>query len=752
MKKRFISILLTLCMVLTLLPATASAAMPTAYPSTTKFVMNGETVSVPEAYSINGSNYLQLRGIAVLLNGTAAQFNVYWDRVIVIEPGKPYTGTATPVKLAETTDVKSNLDAWFKIDGTDDYDRFQGAYYIDGDTNYVQLRYFAGLMNNTSSQFNVYWDSAAGQAVIEPGARYTGVAPNYVGHAPDIDMAHVPAGTYTLGYDDYKQAKITFTKGYYVGKYEVTQEQYQAVMGINPSYFDGSDDNWVGNVKKQLPDGSYAYVFDLVQSSDGAPKGTVPDDVQAKRPVDSVSWYNALVFCNKLSILSKLTPVYSINGTTDPAAWGDVPVVETWDDMSSKHKAAWDAVTANWDADGYRLPTEAEWQIACQAGTTTLYSFGSESAVFNNKVNRDDYVWNVDNCSVTLFISQLGYTREVGKKLPNPWGLYDTLGNVDEWCWDRSGSIYPVGVVDPAGPAAEVSGVRRVKRGGTSQDAVRDSVDRTLRGSSSPNSGAQLTGFRVVRNDSNPRIAAPANADGNAFEGYFLVQNPSKQLYKAGDGFDTTGLVVHYQDKTGVRKVIDNSELTFYTSGTVQLTQGRPFTTEGVKKIEVRHNGKKVTWAQGISTFEVKVTGADVGNNLENGDYYMQIYGKYLYPVKASGIYWMELSDKKPDKPFTVKLVNYSDDRGPEYTISYDGTYICQPTSKDGAQLHSSQVPHRWRINKYSSFCTIRDYGNQKLIVNASGQKSDNGTKVIVWSDTGSAPDNAKINIIKADR
>ena len=109
----------------------------------------------------------------------------------------------------------------------------------------------------------------------------------------------------------------------------------------------------------------------------------------------------------------------------------------------------------------------------------------------------------------------------------------------------------------------------------------------------------------------------------------------------------------------------------------------------------------------------------------------------------------MELSDEKPEKPFTVKLVNLDEDRGPEYTIAYDGTYICQPSSKDGDQLQSSRIPHRWRINKYSSFCTIRDYGNQKLLVNASGVTRKNTTKVIVSSLTGSAPDNAKITFIE---
>ncbi len=136
---------------------------------------------------------------------------------------------------------------------------------------------------------------------------------------------------------------------------------------------------------------------------------------------------------------------------------------------------------------------------------------------------------------------------------------------------------------------------------------------------------------------------------------------------------------------------------------------------------------------------------------MRTGNYYMQIYDKYLYPVLFKGTYYLELSDKKPAKPFTVKLINYIEDRGPMYTISYDGNYIGQPSSKDGAQLQSSSVAHGWRINKYSSFCTIRDYGKQKLAVNASGEKSANGTKVIVWSHTGTAPKHAKVVFIPAN-
>lgn len=234
-------------------------------------------------------------------------------------------------------------------------------------------------------------------------------------------------------------------------------------------------------------------------------------------------------------------------------------------------------------------------------------------------------------------------------------------------------------------------------------------------------------------------VANPINARS------FVISYPEKRTYMVGDGFNITGLVIHYQDEQGVRSVMDNTKFKFFTSGTVELTQGRPFTTSGTKTVEIRYNDKK------IDTFDIKVVAESAGNILQSGDYYMQIFGKYIYPVKASGIYWLELSDKKPEKPFTVKLTNHDEKRGPMYTIAYDGSYIIQPTSKNGAQLQSSNVPTTWRINQYASFCTIRDYGNQKLLVNASGEKKDNGTKIIVWTSSGSAPDHGKILFIPAN-
>lgn len=146
----------------------------TATPSKTSFVMSSKPVSVTAAYTINSTNYLQLRAIAVMLNGTAAQFDVGWDgQFAVIEPGKPYSGTITETKLQITTNVRESRTK-FKLDG--EVFTFSDARLIDGDTNYLQLREFAQKLSGTASQFNVYWDGVAGQAVIQPGLAYTGSA------------------------------------------------------------------------------------------------------------------------------------------------------------------------------------------------------------------------------------------------------------------------------------------------------------------------------------------------------------------------------------------------------------------------------------------------------------------------------------------------------------------------------------------------------------------------------------------------
>ncbi|SMB89878.1 hypothetical protein SAMN00017405_0671 [Desulfonispora thiosulfatigenes DSM 11270] len=154
-------------------PGTPSMSIVTATPSKTSFMMNSHSVSVTAAYTINGTNYLQLRAIAALLNGTAAQFDVGWDgQYAVIEPGKPYSSVISETKLQNTTNIRKS-DTKFKLNGK--VFTFSDARLIAGDTNYLQLREFAQKISGTASQFNIYWDDAVSKAVIQPGVAYTGL-------------------------------------------------------------------------------------------------------------------------------------------------------------------------------------------------------------------------------------------------------------------------------------------------------------------------------------------------------------------------------------------------------------------------------------------------------------------------------------------------------------------------------------------------------------------------------------------------
>jgi formylglycine-generating enzyme required for sulfatase activity len=216
-----------------------------------------------------------------------------------------------------------------------------------------------------------------------------------------MEMARIPAGSVRVSQFNYDPG-FSFTARYdynvsafYIGKYEVTQAQYNTVMGTNPSSF-----------------------------TSGADTG----EVQTKRPVENVTWYDAVEFCNKLSDLEGLTKVYTINNRT-PSTANTYPITSA-------------TVTQNMNNNGYRLPTEIEWQYASSNGNFT-------------EAGRLTYAWFSSNSN--------SKTHEVGKKLANNWGLYDVLGNVAEWCWDWYAAYSsPSNSTDIVGPS---SGTNKIKRG-----------------------------------------------------------------------------------------------------------------------------------------------------------------------------------------------------------------------------------------------------------------------------------------------
>jgi formylglycine-generating enzyme required for sulfatase activity len=233
---------------------------------------------------------------------------------------------------------------------------------------------------------------------------------------------------------------VTLTSGFYMGKYPVTQGQYKAVMGALPS---------------SLPGSSYG--------------------VGDNNPVYFVSWYDAIVFCNRLSIAEGLSPAYRINNSTNPSDWGTVP---------TSSNTTWNAAEIVSGSTGYRLSTEAQWEYAAKGGDPTANGWVGYTYSGSDTVR--DVAWYSGNSS--------SRTHEVGTKQANGLGIHDMSGNVLEWCWDWYASYSSGAVSDPAGPG---SGSDRVIRGGGWTYDASD-VRSVYRSDGYPYTMRSL-GFRLVR-------------------------------------------------------------------------------------------------------------------------------------------------------------------------------------------------------------------------------------------------------------
>jgi sulfatase modifying factor 1 len=268
----------------------------------------------------------------------------------------------------------------------------------------------------------LFWGCSIGGGDTPPSMDYS---------SPTIGtLKYVPAGTFQRDSDPGNTSTVS---AFRMSEYEIGRMQFYLVMGADPSE---------------------------IACSSGI-----------NDPVQMANWYHAIAFCNKLSIAEGLTPVYSVSTVSDweALAYASIP------DYSD---AGWSGAAADWDADGYRLPTEMEWMWAAMgadtadpgAVNTTGYSKAFAGSTGTNNIG--DYAWYSSNSG--------GTTHPSGGKSPNELNLYDMSGNVSEWCWDVLG-VFP-----------------RIHRGGgwNLSDAL---CAVGLRNSSDPGLGNVSIGFRVVR-------------------------------------------------------------------------------------------------------------------------------------------------------------------------------------------------------------------------------------------------------------
>jgi formylglycine-generating enzyme required for sulfatase activity len=299
--------------------------------------------------------------------------------------------------------------------------------------------------------------SSAGlhEATIPDGIRVE-LAGKSTSESTGLDLVLVEAGEFLMGSPanepnrrpDELQHRVSISRRFYMGAHEVTQFEFKQVMNSKPSAF----------------------------AIGGKSKDKVVKVITDRYPVESVTWFDAVEFCNRLSRLDGLEPYYKI---TEPKR-----------DVSNLVAATVEVIGGT----GYRLPTEAEWEYSCRAGTVTPFHYGTESSTATSNVKA---LMVAVGYGASPKFKELGRTTRVESFPSNAWGLFDMHGNAAEWCEDWYDPTFYKGipVQDPKGPA---EGTHKVMRGGSwlVNDASCRSASRFYH---LPREAIYYGGFRVAR-------------------------------------------------------------------------------------------------------------------------------------------------------------------------------------------------------------------------------------------------------------
>ncbi len=241
---------------------------------------------------------------------------------------------------------------------------------------------------------------------------------------------------------------------FYISKYQVTRAEFRDIMGADWGFTHPNP-------------------------------GDQPEPTDNNYPANRLSWFDAVEYCNRVSIREGLTPAYTYNGRSNPDDWYEQ--WPGWNEDNDNHTN----ISCDWEADGYRLPTEAEWHHAANGGVhdpESEWPFGSPYQYAGSN-DADEVAWYSGYAG--------GTTHPVGELAPNGLGIYDMSGNVFEWVWDRWGGTFPSGNDNPRGDGTHATG--RVRRGGSFVHATANSTVSYRYFSDPVSLPHRYYGFRVSR-------------------------------------------------------------------------------------------------------------------------------------------------------------------------------------------------------------------------------------------------------------